>query len=65
MFSQFAVTFVINLLLSGTLSQLWNVFNTLQLLTALPLFAINTPGNVLAMNSQFSQIANFKIVEKE
>ena len=59
------VTFVVNLLLSGTLSQLWNVFNTLQLLTALPLFAINTPGNVIAMNSQFSEIANFKIVEKE
>ena len=65
MFGQFAVSFIINLLLSGTLSQLWNIFNTLQLLTALPLFAIKTPGNVIAMNKKFSEVANFKIVEKE
>ena len=65
MLGQFMISFVVNLLLSGTLSQLWNIFNTLQLLTALPLFAINTPGNVIAMNTKFSEIANFKLVEKE
>ena len=37
----------------------------MQLLTALPMFAINTPGNVLTMNGKFNEIANFKIVEKE
>ena len=37
----------------------------MQLLTALPMFSINTPGNVLTMNEKFSEIANFKIVEKE
>ena len=29
------------------------------------MFAINTPGNVITMNERFSEIANFKIVEKE
>lgn len=29
------------------------------------MFSINTPGNVLTMNEKFSEIANFKIVEKE
>ena len=29
------------------------------------MFSMNTPGNVLTMNEKFSEIANFKIVEKE
>ena len=29
------------------------------------MFAINTPGNVITMNEKFSEISNFKIVEKE
>ena len=37
----------------------------MQLLTALPMFAINAPGNVIEMNKVFDGIANFKIVEKE
>ena len=62
---QFVLSLFINLLLSGTLSQLWNIFNTMQLLTALPLFEINTPGNIIELNKNFSEVANFKIVEKE
>ena len=62
---QFVTSVILNVVLSGTLSQLWNIFNTMQLLTALPMFAINTPGNVITMNERFSEIANFKIVEKE
>ena len=56
---------ILNIVLSGTLSQLWNIFNTMQLLTAIPLFAINTPSNVIAMNTRFNEISNFKVVEKE
>ena len=37
----------------------------MQLLTALPMFAMNTPGNVITMNDKFNEIANFKIIEKE
>jgi hypothetical protein len=37
----------------------------MQLLTAIPMFAINTPGNVITMNGKFAEISNFKIVEKE
>ena len=62
---QFVTSLILNIVLSGTLSQLWNIFNTMQLLTALPMFAINTPGNVLTINDKFSEISNFKIVEKE
>lgn len=37
----------------------------MQLLTALPMFSINTPGNVITINDAFSEISNFKIVKKE
>lgn len=57
--SQFVVTLIVNVLISGALAQLWNVFNTLQLITALPMFGINTPGNVIAMNKRFMEISNF------
>lgn len=65
MASQFVTSVFLNIILSGTLSQLWNIFNTMQLLTSLPMFSIKTPGNVISLNERFNEIANFKIVEKE
>lgn len=62
---QFVSSLILNIILSGTLSQLWNIFNTMQLLTSLPMFSVKTPGNVITMNENFNEIANFKIVEKE
>ena len=59
------ISLLLNIVMSGTLSQLWNIFNTMQLITALPMFAINTPGNIITMNTKFAEISNFKIVEKE
>ena len=35
--SQFALTFGLNLVLNGVMSQLWNIFNTLQIILALPM----------------------------
>ena len=42
----FAMTFGLNLILSGVMSQLWNVFNTLQIITALPLLSVILPANL-------------------
>ena len=44
--SQFVFAFIINLILNGIMSQLWNIFNTLQIILALPLLAVMMPGNV-------------------
>ena len=46
--SGFIVSFALNLLLNGLMSQLWNTFNTMQILLILPLFAsLYMPSNVL------------------
>ncbi len=34
-------------------------------MTAIPLFAINTPSNVIFLNEQINKISNFEIVKKE
>jgi len=49
----------------GAMSQMWNIFNTMQLLTAIPLFGINTPSNVLFLNEEINKISNFQIIKKE
>ena len=59
MIGQFILSLLLNLVLSGTLSQLWNIFNTLQLLTSLPLFQVNTPANVVAVHATFDELSHF------
>jgi len=53
------------LALTGALSQLWNIFNTLQLISALPSFAVKIPANVETIHSSFDEIVNFEIIPKE
>ena len=46
--SGFVVSFLLNLLLNGLMSQLWNTFNTMQILLVMPLFSgLYMPSNVL------------------
>ena len=65
MIAQFAMTTFFNILLTGTLSQMWNIFNTMQLISALPNFAVKTPANLETVHKSFDEIVNFKIVSKE
>ena len=61
----FVLTFFLNLLFSGVMSQLWNIFNTLQIIMALPLLAVLMPANVLLVMDALNQIVNFSVVDKE
>lgn len=61
--SGFALTFTMNLLLHGVMSQLWNVFNTLQVILALPMLAVVMPANIAFMQSILKQIVYFSIVD--
>lgn len=44
--SSLALSFAINLLLNGVMSQLWNIFNTLQIILLLPDLSVIMPANV-------------------
>ena len=57
--------FLLNLVMSGTLSLMWNIFNTLQLETALPQLNISPPANVIFIGDKFDEIVNFKLATKE
>ena len=61
----FALTFILNLLLNGAMSQLWSVFNTLQIILAMPLLAVIMPANVLLVQRVVNEVINFQVVEKQ
>lgn len=63
--TQFLLTVGLNLLLAGTFTQLWNIFNTMQLISAFPTFAVKTPSNLDNIHSSFDEMINFEIVNKE
>jgi len=47
------------------MSKTWAMFNTLQLITALPLFVIKPPANVQTFQTEFQKIVNLQIIPKE
>ena len=63
--SSFALTFTLNLLLNGVMSQLWSTFNTLQIIMALNLLAVILPANVILVQEIVIGVINFQIVDKK
>ncbi len=48
--------------MSGSLAMLWGLVNTLQLITHLPLYNINMPGNAVTFFSAIIGVTNFDII---
>ena len=42
--------FIVNILMAGSLSQVWGMINGLQVVSHMPLFKIKSPGNVNSFN---------------
>lgn len=42
--------FIVNILMAGSLSQVWGMINGLQVVAHMPLFKIKSPGNVNSFN---------------
>ena len=63
--ASFALSLLLNLLLSGVMSQLWNIFNTLQIILSLPLLAILLPANVQLVCEVIDKIVNTALVDKQ
>jgi len=61
--TQFVLSFILNLLLKGVMSQLWSIFNTLQIILALPLLAVLMPSNILIVEKTVNGIINFKPID--
>ena len=54
---------VINVLLSGSLSQVWAMIEGLQVVCHMGLFKMKSPGNVNAFNEFFAELASFNVVD--
>ena len=56
---------IVNLILSSSLSLLWGMVNTLQLIVHMPLINIGIPGNASYFLQILITIANFEILPSE
>lgn len=56
---------VMQIFLSGALSLLWNIFNTLQLVIAMKLVLISMPANVELIYELIEETVNFQIIPKD
>ena len=61
----FVLTFLLNFLLNGVMSQLWNVFNTLQIIMALPLLTVIMPANIIFVQKVVNDVVNFQVIDKQ
>lgn len=60
-----ASTAIVNILLVGTLSQVWGLINGLQLFVHLPLVGIDLPKHTTLVLGKLITVAQFDIVENE
>jgi len=47
------------------MSKLWAIFNTLQLISCLPLLNLKFPANVMTVQTEYQKILNLEIIPKE
>ena len=62
---QFSVSMILQFFLSGALSLLWNIFNTLQILLALNLLLVDLPANITLIRDFMYDTVNFQIIDKK
>ena len=55
-------SFVVNILLAGSLSLLWGLINSLQLVTHFPLINVIFPTNAKTYFGVMFEIANFDLI---
>ena len=47
------------------MAHVWNIMNTLQIVTTFPLFSLKIPQNVRRMGQAFNTFANLEVVPKD
>jgi hypothetical protein len=58
-------SFILNMIMAGSLSQLLSMINSLQLIVHLPFFAVSVPANVMTIEEILVPIVMFDIFESD
>ena len=61
-FSIISSNFITNVLMAGSLTQVWSIINALQIIGYLQLLKVKTPGNATSFNSFFVELSSFEII---
>ena len=56
---------VVDLLMAGSMSQIWGMIEGIQVASFVQLFEVKTPGNVQAFLEFFEQITSFEVLPSE
>ena len=57
--------FIVNLLMSGSMSQIWGVIEGIQIVSYLPLYDAKIPGNVQSFLNFFDEMTSFEVLPAE
>ena len=56
------MNFIVSILIAGSLTQVWNLINSIQLINYMTLFASKNPGNVNALMDFIEELAKFNLL---
>lgn len=56
-------SFFLNVLISGSMDQIWSILNSLQIVELVGLFNIKQPGNMSAFSTFFGHITSVKLID--
>ena len=57
--------FIINLMVRGSLNQVWSMLNSLQIVTHVPLMDLKMPANMSAFLAFLMEVATFDLLPRE
>ena len=63
--STFALSFLLRMLISSAMSEMWTFQSWLQLIMTLPLMQVIMPANVILFRQAVEDVINFQLVEPD
>ena len=61
----FWIPLLIQVFMSGAMSHVWNIMNTLQIINTFPLYSLKIPENVIQMSLAFATFSNLEVIPKD
>ena len=62
-FASFISSFIVNLLIAGSMTEVWAMINGLQIIVYMPLFKLKSPGNVNTFIEYLQELTKFEVVD--
>ena len=61
----FVIPLALQIIIKAAMSRVWSVFNTLQILTLMPIMSLSLPANVQVIYEEFRKVVHMEFIPKE